>query len=605
MSRRVQFDVLALAKAEGFEVASAKVNRLSEDAKKSNKNLGLLSTTIVGLGPALVPIGAAAVAAGAGLAGLGATGILAFKGIKREMAAGTLTGQAYTAQVSELQNNLHTLEATAARGVLVGFQKSVADIQPLMPLVNKDIGVLSGQLGDIESHVMPGLVTLFTRANPLFVSFGDDLVKGSAGFEKWAGSSDGVTKFVRYAQQELPQVEATVLSLAKSAEHLVVGIAPLGGGSLSTLRLFSDVVSKIPVGVIQALAPALAGLKVASTVNAGLGNLSLKLGGMGAAGGAASKVAGILGGIGSASFVAAPLLLTLASAFGNDANKAAAAAQETQGFTDALKSSHGAIDQNIRSLIAQNLQQSGVLDAARKLGIALPNVTDAVLHQSDAQRIVNGLLARYPNFTESAIRASGLSSKAYEDNFNAADKVIRALRSQSGELDNAKRAYQNETAATAASTTGVGKFTAAVMKVPGYRTSKIQVDANQALAQIKTVNDRLDDLNGKTAFTFVLNTIETVNKRAAGSAGTNLAQRQAGGPVTAGMPYLVGEVRPEVFIPDVSGHIMPRVPGGNTYNITVNAPNLIGGTGAARLIAAELERYFAGGGTLQTQGQLR
>jgi hypothetical protein len=232
-------------------------------------------------------------------------------------------------------------------------------------------------------------------------------------------------------------------------------------------------------------------------------------------------------------------------------------------------------------------------------------VTDAVLHQSDAQRIVNGLLARYPNFTESAIRASGLSSKAYEDNFNAADKVIRALRSQSGELDNAKRAYQNETAATAASTTGVGKFTAAVMKVPGYRTSKIQVDANQALAQIKTVNDRLDDLNGKTAFTFVLNTIETVNKRAAGSAGTNLAQRQAGGPVTAGMPYLVGEVRPEVFIPDVSGHIMPRVPGGNTYNITVNAPNLIGGTGAARLIAAELERYFAGGGTLQTQGQLR
>ena len=39
-----------------------------------------------------------------------------------------------------------------------------------------------------------------------------------------------------------------------------------------------------------------------------------------------------------------------------------------------------------------------------------------------------------------------------------------------------------------------------------------------------------------------------------------LNARAAGGPVTAGVPYLVGEKRPELFVPDVSGYILPRVP---------------------------------------------
>jgi len=36
--------------------------------------------------------------------------------------------------------------------------------------------------------------------------------------------------------------------------------------------------------------------------------------------------------------------------------------------------------------------------------------------------------------------------------------------------------------------------------------------------------------------------------------------RASGGPVQAGMPYIVGERRPELFVPDVPGRIVPRVP---------------------------------------------
>ncbi|WDR07295.1 hypothetical protein PSQ90_07715 [Devosia rhodophyticola] len=37
-------------------------------------------------------------------------------------------------------------------------------------------------------------------------------------------------------------------------------------------------------------------------------------------------------------------------------------------------------------------------------------------------------------------------------------------------------------------------------------------------------------------------------------------KRETGGPVTKGQPYIVGEKRPELFVPDQSGTILPRIP---------------------------------------------
>jgi hypothetical protein len=60
--------------------------------------------------------------------------------------------------------------------------------------------------------------------------------------------------------------------------------------------------------------------------------------------------------------------------------------------------------------------------------------------------------------------------------------------------------------------------------------------------------------------------------------GGGIPGRAVGGPVSAGSPYVVGERGPELFIPDVSGTIIPNgsmsgagVDGGNSYSITVNA----------------------------------
>ncbi|QMV02570.1 tape measure protein [Devosia sp. D6-9] len=54
--------------------------------------------------------------------------------------------------------------------------------------------------------------------------------------------------------------------------------------------------------------------------------------------------------------------------------------------------------------------------------------------------------------------------------------------------------------------------------------------------------------------------------------------RATGGRVTAGQPYLVGEKRPEVFVPDQSGTILPRVP--------TSMPSRGGGDGAPSITYA-------------------
>ena len=49
-----------------------------------------------------------------------------------------------------------------------------------------------------------------------------------------------------------------------------------------------------------------------------------------------------------------------------------------------------------------------------------------------------------------------------------------------------------------------------------------------------------------------------------------LPGRASGGPVSAGMPYIVGEAGPELFVPRASGSIIPNGAGGMSVNIVVN-----------------------------------
>jgi tape measure domain-containing protein len=77
--------------------------------------------------------------------------------------------------------------------------------------------------------------------------------------------------------------------------------------------------------------------------------------------------------------------------------------------------------------------------------------------------------------------------------------------------------------------------------------------------------------------------------------GDPFAKRAAGGPVTAGVPYIVGDAgRPELFVPGANGYILPRVPamGGGSSGPTADE------------IATALAKVLPRGGTNNFYGVL-
>lgn len=61
-----------------------------------------------------------------------------------------------------------------------------------------------------------------------------------------------------------------------------------------------------------------------------------------------------------------------------------------------------------------------------------------------------------------------------------------------------------------------------------------------------------------------------------GALASALPGRAGGGPVNSGMPYIVGEQRPELFVPDTAGRIMPLGGGGGAGGVSVVINNMAG-----------------------------
>lgn len=74
--------------------------------------------------------------------------------------------------------------------------------------------------------------------------------------------------------------------------------------------------------------------------------------------------------------------------------------------------------------------------------------------------------------------------------------------------------------------------------------------------------------------------------------------RAAGGPVTAGKPYIVGERGPELFVPGATGSIIPNGRGGTVVNVVVNAGVGTSGTQVGQEIVDVLRQYTKVSGPL-------
>ncbi|WP_320188913.1 tape measure protein (plasmid) [Agrobacterium rosae] len=91
-----------------------------------------------------------------------------------------------------------------------------------------------------------------------------------------------------------------------------------------------------------------------------------------------------------------------------------------------------------------------------------------------------------------------------------------------------------------------------------------------AISGAKSLGEVLSSLTKKLAEMFLSSAFDSLFKPSSGGKGggglggffnaIGSIFRATGGPVVKGQPYIVGEHRPEVFVPDSNGKIMPRVP---------------------------------------------
>jgi len=182
-------------------------------------------------------------------------------------------------------------------------------------------------------------------------------------------------------------------------------------------------------------------------------------------------VVGALGGPWGIAITAGTTLLGLWAAHQQEAN------QRTQDFRSALEASGGAIDDTTKKLAAQQLQESGALDAAKQLGINLGDLTQAALGNRDAWTKVNDVLSQHKDIQTSVHGAMSQSQQQAGRLAVAADKVRAAIGDESGSLADAKSKQQDLTAAQGEGTTSSGTL----------------ADANAKLSQaLNDLSDALD-----------------------------------------------------------------------------------------------------------------
>lgn len=307
----------------------------------------------------------------------------------------------------------------------------------------------------------------------------------------------------------------------------------------------------------------------------------------------------------------------------------AAAKDYRQALTDLNSTATGYEDAQSRSAHA-NLNVKATANAAREavkeFGRGSLEARQAILNHKDAVR--------------EAARAEEALTKAHRDNIDAQQRTRIGVLRTTNAIEGLRRNFAgatkgidrtneaNQTLLRQMDANAVAGFSARIRKL-AEENGGLKTEAGRAATTVADLTDKLGRIPTRTEIRLVTNadhtrdqieavraavervpTVHTItfNIQTHGSINspTGLSERQHGGPVVAGRPYVVGERRPELFVPNVSGTILPHAPrigptgGGNQFTLVF--PNYLGNRGElGREIRFELEKIarrgsFVGGG---------
>ncbi|WP_431279886.1 hypothetical protein [Leifsonia poae] len=409
----------AITKLAAVDEAAKKLdgstNRLNLSQKALNDTNGggvqrwqLIAAAIAALIPLLAPLAGYAVGVAGALAGMGAAGVLGIYGIIQAIKQATVVGGQYKSGLAELKSSLDALGSTAANAMLGAFQTAIKTINGALPELNSQIRTFASILGAVGNALLTGVVSALRILNPLFVQASKYVLDLAKGFQQW--TQDGsLQKFANYAITQLPIVAQTLGSLAAAALHIVEALAPLGTVVLQGLTLFGAAINAIPLPVL---------LDVATAAAAGFAAFKL----WGLIQPILSAVAAAIGAVGvSTQLAAGPIgwitagISALAAVLGVNAVASQQAAQAASEYAQAIKEDNDAIGESTRAVAAKRLQDLGALDAAKKIGASLKDVTSATLGNSTAQyNLAQTMQHTRDNIMEQSKETGHLTTKQQE-----------------------------------------------------------------------------------------------------------------------------------------------------------------------------------------------
>lgn len=238
------------------------------------------------------------------------------------------------------------------------------------------------------------------------------------------------------------------------------------------------------------------------------------------------------------------------------------------GAATATKTVADAADEAMKKMITEN-DAAGLLTAgldklngknisAAEASLQFSDGLDGLVHKFDAAR-KNG--DAYSTSLNTNTAAGRDNYRTVLDSIKAATTHAAAIGAQTGSSVRAAAAMRTDEdairAAAKAAGLNVGEVNRMIVqygKVPPIVKTNVDLRSDSAQAKADHLAAQLRLLDGRS-FTAYLNVQTSINKLNAFEA------RAGGGPVTKGRPYVVGDGgRPELFVPDQNGTILPSVP---------------------------------------------
>ena len=253
----------------------------------------------------------------------------------------------------------------------------------------------------------------------------------------------------------------------------------------------------------------------------------------------------------------------------------AQAVTEQKAAQDDLDGANKNVAQSQREInaetLAGKLQLLGLTGTALGVVSSQQAVATATQNVADKQTALNEAIATYgPTSTEAAKAQRDLEAAqtAGAQSAIGAETAVLAFQQKlevQGESVDTVRERLKELAITYPELAGA--VNDALNRIPLMRGTKVIVDTDGAIVTIESLINKYAGIQ----FQFGVITAEGI--------AAVRGRRAAGGPVSGGSTYLVGEKGPELFTPSGSGVVIPnnklgggssRASGGSTTNITIN-----------------------------------